>query len=408
MTTTSSLLEELGLVPVINATGATSRLGGNLLSAPAREAMLAAGQSYIPLDELQARASEAIARATGAEAGCVASGAAACLFLAVAASMTGTDVAAMDRLPDTRGLRNEIVVHRAHRNPYDHALRATGARLVEVGYLGAASSPGTRDWELAAAITDRTCAFFYVATGLPDREVLPLATVVEIAHRHCLPVIVDAAGASSLGASLTQFIGEGADLVAFSGGKGVGGPAGSGFLAGRRDLILAATVQQQDMYVHPATWSGPFGDAAPGSAEPPRQGIGRMLKVGREEIAGLIAALESYAGRDHAADDAEALALATEIADRLQTLRGAKVSLVGPPDSTQGQVIVDFSAAGGPARAAEVSRRLRGGRPRVFCLDTFIHQGILVVKTPTLRPGEAAVVVERLVAECDREKGHTL
>jgi hypothetical protein len=123
VTTTPSLLEGLGLVPVVNATGATSRLGGNLLSPAARDAMLAAGQSYIPLDELQARASEAIAHATGAEAGCVASGAAACLFLAAAASMTGTDIAAMDRLPDTLGLRNEIVLHRAHRNPYDHALR---------------------------------------------------------------------------------------------------------------------------------------------------------------------------------------------------------------------------------------------------------------------------------------------
>src|SRR5260370_20131864 len=94
--------------------------------------------------------------------------------------------------------------------------------------------------------------------------------------------------------NLTRFIWEGADLVAFSGGKGIGGPAGSGFLAGRRDLVLSATLQQQDMYVHPATWSGPFGPSHSYSGEPPRQGIGRMLKVGREEIAGLIAALESY------------------------------------------------------------------------------------------------------------------
>src|SRR5579864_2379035 len=138
---------------------------------------------------MQARASELIVALTGADAGCVASGAAACLFLAAAACIAGDDLAAMDRLPATDGLRNEIVMHRAHRNPYDHALRATGARLVEVGYLGAASSPGTRWWEFESAITDRACACFFVASGLPT-EVLPLATVAEIAHRHGVPVVV--------------------------------------------------------------------------------------------------------------------------------------------------------------------------------------------------------------------------
>ncbi len=283
-----SVLEQLGLTPVINAKGAASQLGGNLLSAAAQGAMIEAGQRFVPLQELQARASQTICRTTGAEAGCVASGAAACLFLAAAACMAGDDLAAMDRLPDTAGLRNEIVMHRAHRNPYDHALRATGARLVEVGYLGGPSSPGTRGWEFESAITDRTCACFFVASGVTT-EVLPLAAVAEIAHRHGVPVVVDAAGVMPPADNLTRFIGEGADLVAFSGGKGIGGPAASGFLAGRRDLVLSATLQQQDMYVHPSMWSGPFGDSAPiFTADPPRQGMGRMLKVGREEIAGLI------------------------------------------------------------------------------------------------------------------------
>lgn len=244
--TKPSALERLGLTPVINANGAASRLGGNLLSAAAQEAMIEAGQRFFPLNELQARASETISRVTGAEAGCVASGAAACLFLSAAACMARDDIAAMDRLPNTEGLRNEIVMHRAHRNPYDHVLRATGARLVEVGYLGTPSNPGARAWEFEAAITDRTCAFFYVVPGL-STEVLPLQTIAEIAHRHDLPVIVDAAGALPPAENLTRFIREGADLVAFSGGKGIGGPAGSGFLAGRRELVLSATLQQQDI-----------------------------------------------------------------------------------------------------------------------------------------------------------------
>ena len=398
--TKPSVLERLGLTPVINANGTTSRLGGNLLSPAAQEAMIEAGQRFVPLQELQARASEAISHTTGAEEGCVASGAAACLFLAAAACMAGDDLAAMDRLPDTAGLRNEIVMHRAHRNPYDHALRATGARLVEVGYLGAPSSPGTRGWEFERAITDRTCACFFVASGV-STEVMPLAAVAEVAHGRGVPVVVDAAGVLPPADNLTRFIREGADLVAFSGGKGIGGPAASGFLAGRRDLVLSATLQQQDMYVHPSMWSGPFGHSGPiFSTDPPRQGMGRMLKVGREEIAGLIAALEEYVQRDHAAEEARHLAVATEIADKLEGVRGAAISLAGHP---RPNVVLDFEGRGGAARAAEVAWNLRQGSPRVFCADAWIHQGILILTATTLRDDEVGVLVERVTAECESE-----
>lgn len=393
-----SALERLGLTPVINANGAASRLGGNLLSAAAQEAMIEAGQRFVPLQELQACASETISRLTGAEAGCVASGAAACLFIAAAACMAGDDIAAMDRLPNTEGLPNEIVMHRAHRNPYDHALRATGARLVEVGYLGGPSSPGTRGWELESAITDRTCALFYVAPEISN-DVLPLAAVSEIAHQKGLPVIVDAAGALPPVENLTRFIREGADLVAFSGGKGIGGPAASGFLAGRRDLVLSATAQQQDMYIHPALWSGPLDPSdSTFSADPPRQGVGRMLKVGREEIAGLTAALVEYSERDHSAEEARDFTIAAEISERLQSVEGAAVSL--RDKARRPQVVVDFSDSGGPSRAAEVAVNLRQGSPRIYCLDAWLHQGIIIIQPTTLRDDEVDVLIERVIAEC--------
>jgi D-glucosaminate-6-phosphate ammonia-lyase len=401
--TKRSVLERLGLTPVINANGATSRLGGNLLSAAAQEAMIAAGQFFVPLNELQARASETISRVTGAEAGCVASGSAACLFLATAACMAGSDIAAMDRLPNTEGLRNEIVMQRAHRNPYDHALRATGARIVEVGYLGPPSSPGTRSWEVESAITDNTCACFYLTSGAPSTDVLPLRTVADIAHDHGVPLIVDAAGAMPPATNLTRFIEEGADLVAFSGGKGIGGPAASGFLAGRRDLVLSATLQQQDMYIHPATWSGPFGPGAPTvSVDPPRQGMGRMLKVGREEIAGLIAALEDYVERDDVAEEARNHAVAAAVADGLQVVRSAKVSLVGPPQA-RWHVVLDFASDGGPSRAAHVARNLRQGSPRIFCLDAWIDRSILMIQPSSLREDEVGALVERVTVECEFE-----
>ena len=170
-----TLLESLGLRPVINAMGAPSRLGGTILSAEVRTAMDAAAQHCIPLAEMQARASALIAEITGAEAGCVAPGAAASLFLGTAACMAGSDLAAIDRLPDTSGMRNEVVIHRAHRNPYDHAVRATGARLVEIGYLGVVSGVGTHQWQLRAALTPQTAAVYYFP---PVAElVLDLATV---------------------------------------------------------------------------------------------------------------------------------------------------------------------------------------------------------------------------------------
>jgi L-seryl-tRNA(Ser) seleniumtransferase len=395
--TARSVLEQLGLTPVINANGAASRLGGNRMCQAAVEAMIDASQRVVPIQELQGRASETIARVTGAEAGCVASGAAACLFLAAAACMVGDDIAAMDRLPDTSGLRNEIIVHRAHRTPYDHVLRAAGAKLVEVGYLGMPSTPGTRGWEVESAITERTCALFFVAP-LSD-DVLPLPAYAEIAHAHGLPVIVDAAGGCPPAENLTRFIDEGADVVAFSGGKGIGGPAASGFLAGRRELVLSATLQQQDMYIHPAMWAGPFGDAGPAfSADPPRQGVGRMLKVGREEIAALIAALEDFVQRDHAAEEARSRAVADEIASRLQAIRGAVVSRNGP----DGWVAIDFSNSGGPSRAAEAVRNLRAGSPRVFCHDGWVHEGRMIVNPATVRDEEVDILVERVIAECDR------
>jgi D-glucosaminate-6-phosphate ammonia-lyase len=128
--------DELGLRTVINASGTLTRLGGSRMAPEVLAAMAEAAASFVPIDALQARAGEIIAEVTGAEAGYVVSGAAAGLSLGVAACVAGMDVAAMDRLPDTAGLKDEVVVQRGHRNAYDHAIRAVGVRMVEVGYLG--------------------------------------------------------------------------------------------------------------------------------------------------------------------------------------------------------------------------------------------------------------------------------
>ena len=325
-TATDPLLEQLGLRPVINVAGSVSRLGGTTLAPEVREAMVAAATSFIPMVELQAWASEAIADATGAEAGCVASGAAACLFLAAAAS-----IARFDPGVDGPAARHDGHPQRDRgppRAPQPVRPRAArGRRAVRrVRVPGPGESGNTALADGIRVIGDRTAAVFY--PGAKTAGVLPLRDVAEVAHAHGLPVIVDAAEMVPPASNLRRFIDEGADLVAFSGGKAVGGPAASGFLAGRRDLILSATAQQQDMYVRPTSWPGPHGggsrDMLP---EPPQQPVGRIVKVGREEVVGLVVALRRYAGLDHAAQAARWRALAERIRSAVDGAGGSSARI---------------------------------------------------------------------------------
>ncbi|MGI9252146.1 MAG: aminotransferase class V-fold PLP-dependent enzyme, partial [Thermomicrobiales bacterium] len=285
--------ETLGLTPVINAAGTLTRLGGSRMAPEVLAAMQEAAASFVPIDELQERAGAVIAEITGAEAGYVVTGAAAGLSLGTAACVAGMDIGKMDRLPDTTGMKNEVVVQRGHRNSYDHAIRAAGIRFVEVGYLGYPGAGGTMPWQIDEAITERTAA---VACPILDTPgTVPLAVVCEIAHAKGVPVIVDAAAELPPRINLRRFIAEGADLVVFSGGKAIGGPQASGILAGRKDLIASVSLQHQDMDNRPETWSRRSWIAEGRVAGVPHQGFGRSMKVGREEIAGLITALRRFA-----------------------------------------------------------------------------------------------------------------
>jgi D-glucosaminate-6-phosphate ammonia-lyase len=280
-------------VPVIiNAKGPATRLSGGLMRPEVSAAMVAASQHCVDMAELQAAASREIAKVTGAEAGYVASGASACLMLAAAACLAGLDPGRMARLPDTGGVKNEIVMVRSQRNFYDHALRAAGAKIIEVGLPDRYAGAGVRDaeaWELKDAITPNTVAMFYVAD---DASRPSLKDMVRVAHKHKLPVIVDAAAQLPPRSNLRKFISEGADLVAFSGGKALGGPQASGFLAGRRDLIMSAALQHLDLDVYDDHWQPPSSliDRKKLKGIPPH-GIGRSCKAGKEEIIGLLEAL---------------------------------------------------------------------------------------------------------------------
>lgn len=388
--------EGLGVRRVINAAGPLTRLGGNRLAPGVAEAIREAAGANVHMDELQARAGPVLAEITGAEAGYVTSGAAAGLTLAAAACMAGLDPAAMDRLPDTTGMRNEIVVQRGHRNAYDHAIRASGAAFVEVGYLGYPGAGGTYGWQIEAAITERTAA---VACPILDTPgTLSLPEVAEIAHAHGLPVIVDASASLPPRANLRRFVAEGGDLVAFSGGKAIGGPQASGVLVGRADLIASVALQHQDMDVRLPTWSQ-RGRAATGEVRGiPHQGLGRGMKTGREEIAGLITALRWYAAGSDEDDARRWGAMLDGIAARLDGIPGIALSRHQSPKQPVPQLWIEFDPTRLGFRAYDAVNALLDGDPAVAVAESRAEFEMLIVNPMVLDEAEAEIVGARLAA----------
>ncbi|MFC6823631.1 aminotransferase class V-fold PLP-dependent enzyme [Halopelagius fulvigenes] len=395
---TDSIYDDLGVPTVVNATGTKTRISGSLIREEAVEAMTDAARSFVRISDLQARASELISDVTGAEAGYVTCGASAGLMLGAAACIAGDDIDAMYQLPDTEGLADEIIVPRTHRSGYDHALRAAGATIVDVGtndhHLGTGSR-NVEPWEIAEAITEETAAIAYLQKEYTEP---PLPKVVEIAHAHDVPVIVDAAAEVPPTSNLSRFIDEGADLVAFSGGKAIRGPQTTGILAGREDLVESVALQQLDMHAAEPVWDPPSGlvdvDRYDGV---PRQGIGRSLKVGKEELVGLIKSLELFIEEDHDALGDEWLNRTNRIADRLsaepalstRTTEADKVSIA--PEVV---VTVDEDVAG--ITTIDLVRSLRQEDPRVFVGADSLADSAFTVNPMCLTDEEAEYVVERI------------
>ena len=379
----------LGVKRRINAAGTLTRLGGALMDAEVVAAMAAAARASVDIGELQAAASRTISQITGGEAGIVTTGAAAALTLAAAAAMTRWDVARMAALPHADGFSNEILLPRTHYTGYAHALRAAGARLIDIGHNDRGTGAGVRGlepWEIEAAITPRTAAFAFAAH---PGNILDLQIIVEVCKPRDLPVIVDAAAQLPPKSNLKTFLQLGADLVAFSGGKAIGGPQASGILAGRRDLVGAALVQQLDMDVSPDTWAAPELIDVQAMKGIPHHGLGRGFKAGKEEIVGLLVALERFAAAD---DEASNAALERRLARISKDLPEELVKKIVSARET-GRVPQLHISLG---NATEVSRRLQKGDPPVHLSERFAAQGVLIVDPQALRPEDDAALVAAL------------
>ena len=395
------IYRRLGVPKRVNGAGLLTRLGGSLMDAEVLEAMREAATAFIDMAELQTRASGIIAAHTGAEAGIVTGGASAALTLASCACLTGTDVALMERLPDTATMRNEIIIHRAHRTGYDHAIRAAGAKLVEIGFNDRGAGAGVRSletWEIEAAITERTVAIAYTAT--PD--MMPkLASLVAVAERRALPVIVDAAAQLPPKENLRRFIGEGAALVCFSGGKALRGPQGTGILCGREKLVAAALIQMLDMDILPETWMPPDGLLARHFRDRfPHHGLGRGFKVDKESLVGLLTAFERFAAADIAAEVAARAGMLRRLADAIADLPGCRPRELKEGAGSYPTLDIEIDAAKLGRDAYQVSLALKRHDPPVHLGERLAAQGVLSVASAGLQPGDEALVAQAFRQIC--------
>ncbi|UPV76827.1 aminotransferase class V-fold PLP-dependent enzyme (plasmid) [Halorussus limi] len=398
-----TIYEELGVPHVVNATGTKTRIGGSRIRPEAVDAMARASEAFVRLSDLQARASELIADVTGADAGYVASGAASALALGAAACIAGDDLGAMARLPDTEGVADEIVMARTHRTGYDHALRAAGATVVDVGTNDKHLGTGSRNvepWEIEDAIGEDTAAVAYVEKSYTEP---PLDVVCDIAHDNGVPVIVDAAAELPPTSNLSAFVDAGADLVAFSGGKAVRGPQTTGILAGREELVESVAAQHLDMHAAEQVW-----EPARELVDPeelggvPRQGIGRPMKVGKEELVGLIRALELFVEEDHDALTEEWRERAERISADLDSVAGFDTSLTADDKTAVApEVIVSVDPDVAGVSAADVVGGLRREEPRVFVGADALPAGEFTVNPMCLTDAEADYAVERIAAQVE-------
>jgi len=360
---------DLGVRRVINAVTTLTTLGGTVLPDEVVDAMASASRSCVDMDELLLAAGRRLAELTHNEAAYVTSGCAAGIALAVLAAITGGQPEVIARLPYDETLPRNVVIHRAHRIPYDRAIELGAGHIVEVGNV-----IQTFEWELIAALDENTAAVFWVAGSHLPQTTLLLKQTVAIAHARGVPVIVDAAAQLPPPENLTYFTVEcGADVALFSGGKALQGPQVSGLMVGSPTLI----------------------DAVRANAAP-RQRLARAMKVGKEEIAGLVAAVERYVALDHAALDTEWDEIVSMWAEGLDDLDGVQVRRRSLNEAGQPVPRLEITLDSDVARisVAALVARLWDDTPRVAVLPGLADR--VYVTPDTLVSGEAMMVMERI------------
>jgi uncharacterized pyridoxal phosphate-dependent enzyme len=349
--------ESIGVRPLINCRGTYTMISGSVVLPQVRRAMYEASQRYVHIEELMEAVGARIAELMQCEWGLVTNGCAAALCQVTAAAVAGSDPEKMVRLPDTTGMRDEVVVQSSHRHTYDHAVRMVGVRLIEADSLA----------EIEAAVGART-AMLLAFGDAAERGPVSIKEMASVAKRHGIPLLVDAAAERP---DLPNwYLAQGADAVAYSGGKCLRGPQAAGLLLGRKDLLQAA-----------------FLNGAPHHA------LGRPMKAGKEEIMGLLAAVEQWVRRDHQAEW-------SQWEHRLQSIDaaakacGADSTISQPGRSNVApQLRLRWDAGKLGIDGAGVETQLREGEPRI---EVFSHAEGISIMPYMMEDGEEEVVAGRL------------
>ena len=353
---------ELGVRTFINAAGTYTVLTASLMPPEVKEAWEYASRKYCSLIELHDAVGRRIAELIGCEAAMVTAGAASALTLGTAACITGTNPDFIRRLPDTTGMKNEVIIQKSHRFGYDHAVRNCGVRLIEVETVE----------ELERAINERTAMMLFLNANEPVGKI-KAAEFAQLGRKHNIPTFNDCAADVPPVENLSKYLKMGFDLVTFSGGKGLRGPQSAGLLLGRKDLIEAARLN-----------ASPYADT-----------IGRGMKVNKEEILAMMVAVESYLKRDHAADWREWERRVKLIADYVSSVPGVTTEVWVPEIANH---VPHLRIRWDPQRVKisvpEVVERLREGEPSIEVVPGSRDQ--LVVGVWMMEPGEDRIVGRRI------------
>jgi D-glucosaminate-6-phosphate ammonia-lyase len=356
----------LQLRPIINVSGTMTALGASIMVPEAIAAMAAIAPQFVEIDELQRRASAVIAKACAAEAGFVTASCASGIAMAIAGCMTGDRLLAIETLPDTRGLKSEVLVQIGHMvsygAPVSQSVALVGARPTAIGTVSM-----TAPYHLEQSICPQTAAALYVVSHhTVQYGMIDLETFCRICHAHAVPVIVDAASEYDL----RGFLARGADLAIYSGHKFLGGPT-SGIVAGRKDLVRAAYLQNR--------------------------GIGRGMKVGKESIVGCMAALEAWATRDHAAVRARETGYLNLWLDALKPMPGIEATIVADPTGNPLDRLMVHVRQESGFSAAGLAEALAEADPPIIVRGHEVERGHFYLDPCNLHPGEAETVARCLV-----------
>jgi L-seryl-tRNA(Ser) seleniumtransferase len=360
-----NIYQQLGIRPVINLQGTMTTIGASKVSPEIHEAMTEASRHYVVLEELHDKVAARLATLMNTEDAMVSTGAAGAIAVGTCACLTGSDTAKVRRLPDLDGPQGEVIIQKVHRNGYDHAVRSTGVKVVEVDSAD----------QLRNAFNERTKMIYFLGGSSGDWEYetpVKIEECLEIAHKANVPVMVDAANMLPPWANIRKLGAMKVDLIALSGGKHMRGPQCSGILAGRRDLVRAARLN-----------SSPYSDSH-----------GRPMKVGREEMVGLLMACEKYATLDFEAIDRQSLQQAEYLRNELTKISGLKASFA-PHDRTRRvhRVLVEWDEGAMGLTRKEVDAQLMNGDPRI---SVYRHKQGIMFTLFMNEPGDEKIAVRRM------------